>query len=301
MISSLDPSYLAFLNAMDAIQQREQTDQTQLSTGLRINQISDAPGQLNSLFNTQSQIAQLDQVNSNLKLVQTETSAADSALQSATQILDQVQSLATQAEPTSTSASTRTTISQQVGDALTNLVHLANTAVNGRYIFSGDSDQTQPYTIDLTQANPVSAYAGSASTRQIALPDGSQIPVALTAQQIFDSSNAQTNVFNAVNSLRTALQNNDQAGIDSAISTLASASQYLNQQLAQYGGIENQLTNAATAGQTMSTQLQTQLANIQDADLSKAIVDLNQTALQQQAALGAEAKMPQQSLFNYLG
>ena len=70
---------------------------------------------------------------------------------------------------------------------------------------------------------------------------------------------------------------------------------------AQYGGIENQLNNAATAGQTMSTQLQTQLAGIQDADLSKAIVDLNQTAMQQQAALGAEAKMPQQSLFNYLG
>ena len=97
------------------------------------------------------------------------------------------------------------------------------------------------------------------------------------------------------------MQNNDQAGIDAAIPTLASAATYLNQQLASYGAIQDNVNNAITSGQTMNTQLQTQLANIQDADAAQAITNMQQAQMQQQAALGAEAQMPRTSLFNYLG
>src|SRR5579863_138770 len=220
MLSSLAPNYLAFLNSMGQIQQRLLTDETQLASGLKINQISDAPDQIGPLLQTRSQLSQLTQIGQNLNQVKSETDGSESALQSAVSIMDQVQSLATQGEPTTTSAATRTTIAQQLGTALTNLVNLADTAVGGRFVFSGNSDQNQPYTIDLTQNNPVSAYAGSAATRQVQVPGGTSISVSLSAQQIFDASTPQTNVFNAVNGLRLAMQNNDQAGIDAAIPTL---------------------------------------------------------------------------------
>ncbi len=92
------------------------------------------------------------------------------------------------------------------------MVSLANTNINGRYIFSGDTDQTAPYTFDPTQNDPVSAYQGAASTRVAMAPDGTTFPLALTAQQIFDSSDPATNAFTAINGLVTALNNNDQAG-----------------------------------------------------------------------------------------
>ncbi len=301
MLSSLAPNYQSFLNSLGLIQQRLLTDETQLASGLKINQISDAPDQIGPLLQTRSQIAQLTQINQNLGQVQSETDASESALQSAVSIMDQVQSLATQGEPTNTSADTRTTISQQLGSALTNLVNLADTAVGGRFVFSGNSDQTQPYTIDLTQNNPVSAYAGSPATRQVQIPGGGTIAVALSAQQIFDSSSPQTNIFNAGNRVRLALQNNDQAGIDAAIPTLASAATYLNQQLATYGSYQVNVGNAITAGQTLNTQLQTQLANIQDANSAQVITDLQQNQMLEQAALGAEAQFPRTSLFNFLG
>ncbi len=180
-------------------------------------------------------------------------------------------------------------------------MNLANSAAGGRYIFSGDRDQTQPYTIDLTQASPVSAYQGSASTRQIQLPGGALIPVSLTAQQIFDSSTPATNVFSSVTALMTAMKNNDQAGIDAAIPLVSTAAAYLNQQLASYGAIQNQINNAVTDGQQASTQLAAQLNNIQGADMTLAIEQLNQANLQEQATLGAQAQMPRQSLFSYLG
>ena len=301
MISSVSPSIQAFINALNQTQQSAATAQIELNTGLKINQVSDAPDQISSLLKTKAQIAQLNQVNSNLGLVQNETNAGESALESAVQVMDQVQTLGAQGESNSNTAATRSTIATQLGNALTNLVNLANSAAGGRYIFSGDRDQTQPYTIDLTQANPVSAYQGSASTRQIQLPGGALIPVSLTAQQIFDGSTPATNVFSSVTALMTAMKNNDQAGIDAAIPLVSTAAAYLNQQLASYGAIQNQINNAVTDGQQASTQLAAQLNNIQGADMTLAIEQLNQANLQEQATLGAQAQMPRQSLFSYLG
>jgi flagellin-like hook-associated protein FlgL len=47
--------------------------------------------------------------------------------------------------------------------------------------------------------------------------------------------------------------------------------------------------------------LQTQIGNIQDADIASASLELNEGSTQLQAAFEAQAKMPTTSLFSYLG
>jgi flagellar hook-associated protein 3 FlgL len=177
---------------------------------------------------------------------------------------------------------------------------IANTQVNGRYVFAGDSDQTQPYTIDLTQANPISAYAGSPTTRQVESPDGSLFSVALTSQTIFDSGDPTTSVFQSISSLRTAILNGDTTGIATAAGNVGGADTYLNTQLAFYGNVQDQVTSATNYGANYETQLQTQLSGIQDADLTQSITEFTQDNTQLQAALTAESKLPQQSLFSFL-
>lgn len=300
-ISSLTPAAIQFINGMNQIQQRSQQAQQELTTGLKINSVSDSPGQVPQLMETHQQLDQAQQLNSNLTLVQNEVNTGESSVSSAVTLVEQAESLATQGQSGFDSATTRQEIAGQLGDIMTQLVSLANTTSNGRYIFSGDSDQTAPYSIDLTQTNPISAYAGSSSTREIQSPDGSTFPVALTAQDIFDSSNSQDNVFQSINSARAALLNNDQPGIDSAISSLQSSDTYLNTQLAFYGQTQDQITSGLNYGASLVTRLQTQLAGIQDADMTQAITELTQTQTQQQAALQSEAEIPRSSLFQYLG
>jgi flagellar hook-associated protein 3 FlgL len=222
-------------------------------------------------------------------------------VQSAVTLLEQAQSLVTEGEPSSTSATSRTQIAGQLGDILTQIVALSNTTSGGRYIFSGDSDQTAPYTIDLTQTNPISVYAGTPSTREIQSPDGSTIPVALTAQDIFDSSTPGDNVFQSINNARQALLNNDQTGIDSSITSLQSSDSYLNTQLAFYGDTQDAITSGLNYGSTLVTQLQTQLSTIQDADATQAITQLTEATTDEQAAVQSEAQLPRTSLFQYLG
>ena len=301
MISSLSPASQNFLAGLNQIRQRLQTAQTQLTTGLQINQVSDDPTQIADLWQTRSQLDQAQQIGANLVQVQTEVGTAQSALESAVTLVQRAETLGTEGATDTADATTREDLAGELGSILQELVATANTSVQGRYIFSGDSDQTSPYSIDLTQASPISAYQGFSSTRQIQSPDGTAFPIALTAQQIFDSPNAQESVFTSINNLREGLLNNDDAAINSAISDVQSADTYLNQQLAFYGTAQNRVDAAVSFGQNYVTQLQTQLSGVEDANEAQSITDMTQAQTQLQAALQSEASLPKTTLFDYLG
>jgi flagellin-like hook-associated protein FlgL len=127
----------------------------------------------------------------------------------------------------------------------------------------------------------------------------------LSAQQIFDARNpdnsvSPNNVFAAVNSLRVALANNDQTGITNAMTSLSQATGYLSQQLAYYGGVQDEITNATDVAQKFQLQDQTSLGQLRDTNVATAAVSLSQEQTELQASLQAEASMPKTSLFDFL-
>lgn len=302
MISSLNPDAQQFLNNVGVIGQQMQQAETQLSTGLAVNQASDAPDEISPILQARAQLDTTQQINTDLGQTTTEVNSAQQALQTATQLFDQVQTLGAEGDTSTATAASNADLAQQLGGILQQLVGLANTQVAGRYIFAGDTDQTQPYTIDMTQNPPlVSGYQGSATTRLAQSPDGSTFPVALTAQTIFDSGDSSTDVFSSIEGLITALNSNSQTAIASSVQGLSGVGDYLNQQLAFYGDTQQTVESATNYGATLATQLQTQLSNLEDANSAQAIEQLTQAQTQDQAALQSEALIPNTSLFNFLG
>ena len=300
MISSLLPEAQSFLTGINQIQQTLQTAQTELTTGLQINNVSDDPSEIADIWRLNSELDQTQQTQTNLGQVQTEVDTAQTALQAAVTLVEQAETYGTQGASDTSSATTRQDLANSLGGILQQLVATANTTVQGRYIFAGDTDQTTPYTIDLTQTSPISGYQGSASTRLIQGADGTAFPVALTAQQIFDSSNSQDNVFISITSLMQGLQNNNDTEINSAIGDVQSADTYLNQQLAFYGTVQGRVTGAQTFGQNYTVELQTQLSGVQDANEAADITNMTQAQTQLQAALQSEAQLPKTTLFDFL-
>jgi flagellar hook-associated protein 3 FlgL len=302
MISSLSPSAQSFIVGLDQIQAREQQAQQQLTTGLKINVVSDAPDQISNLLQTRSDLSQTQQIDANLGRVTTEVNTAETALQSAVSLVESAQSLGTQGASDLASSDTQQNVANQLGSVLQQLVAASNTTVEGRYVFSGDSDQQAPYNFDSTQSNPVSAYQGSAATRQIQGANGSLFSVSLNAQTIFDSPDATQNVFTSINNLRLALVNNSgAAAVSSALGDVQTAGSYLNQQLAFYGNVQDQLTGATNDVKNNETNLQSQISGIQDADEAAAITQLTEGQTAQQAALVSRAQLPKSTLFDYLG
>jgi flagellar hook-associated protein 3 FlgL len=300
MISSLNPASQSFLAGISQIEQTLDKAQTELTTGLQINNVSDAPAEIADIWQLNSELDQTQQTETNLGQVATEVNTAQSALQSAVTLVEQAETYGTQGASDTSTAATRQDLANELGAILQQMVSTANTTVQGRYIFAGDTDQTTPYSIDLTQTPPVSAYQGSASTREIQGADGTAFPVALTAQQIFDSSNAPDNVFTSISALIQGLQNNDDTAINSALGDVQSADTYLNQQLAFYGTVQDRVTGAQTFGQNYTLQLQTQLSGVQDANEAADITNMTQAQTQLQAALQSEAQLPKTTLFDFL-
>jgi flagellar hook-associated protein 3 FlgL len=294
-----------FLANLQLLQQQMAATQEQLSSGSKINKPSDAPNAVGDVLQLESDIGRVNQVASNLNLVTGEVNTAESALQGATQLLDQVSSLAVQGAGTTVSATTRATLSQQVQQALSQLVSTSQTQFNGAYVFGGDQSTAPSYQLDLSSPTGVDRLVTTQSTRLIQDASGITFAVSKTAQDIFDHRNpddsiASDNVFAAVNNLRVALANNDQAGINSAVTSLKTAQDYLSQQLAFYGGVQNQVANATEVAQKFQLQDQAALSPQKDTDIAAASVALSQEQNSYQAAIQAESLTPKTSLFSFL-
>lgn len=300
-ISAIGEQFLANLGSL---QNQIATTQEQVSSGVRINQPSDDPGEVADVLHLESSLGKVNQVVSNLGQVTGEVNTAETALESATQLMDQVTSLGTQGANSTVTASERTGLSTQVQNVLTQLVSLSGTQYNGLYVFNGDAP-TAPYQLDLSSPTGVDQLSAAPSTRVLQDATGVTFADSLSAQQIFDSRNpdnsvASTNIFAAVNSLRVALANNDQAGISNALTSIGNASDYLNQQLAFYGGVQDEITNATSIAQKFQLQDQTSLTQLTATNVASAAVSLTQEQTEMQASLQAEAATPKTSLFDFL-
>lgn len=300
MINSINPSADNFLMDIDRLQAKAERAQRQLSSGLRVSAPSDDPDQVGAILETSSELARNEQIGRNLDRVKTEVDGASQALSTAVSTLEQIQVLGAQGATFEQTASTRANLASQAQDLLARLIANANTAIDGRYVFSGDSDQTSPYTIDLTAASGTAPYAGSAATRQVEDARGGTFAVSRTAQQIFDAPGA-AGVFAAVNSLRLALLANDQAGVTAAVGALAAAHEHLSQSLSFYGSVQNAVDNGIAEVKSAGLRLKTNLSAMRDADLASASLELNDAKLNLDAAFSARAKVPRTSLFDYLG
>jgi flagellar hook-associated protein 3 FlgL len=300
MISSLNPTYQEFINNLERVTQQMNTDQLDIASGVSMRNVSDNPDQVSSLLQARAALSASQQISTNLGSITTEVNTGEQALEGAVQLFDQVQTLGAEGSTGTQTAVTRASFAQQVQSIEQQMVSVANTSINGRYIFAGDTDQVVPYTFDLTQTDPVSAYQGGSSTRVVLAPNGTTFPVALTAQQIFDSTDPTTNIFSALNGLVTALNNNDQAAVQTSMGGLSTVAQYLNQQLAFYGTTQDNVAAATNTAQSQQVEFQAQISNLQDTDVAATILDLTQSQTQEQAALGSEAQIPRTTLFDFL-
>jgi flagellar hook-associated protein 3 FlgL len=159
--------------------------------------------------------------------------------------------------------------------------------------------------VNLANANGVDRLLTSPATRLIQDSNGVVFAVSKTAQDLFDHRNpddslAADNVFAAVNSLRVALANNDQAGTEAAATSIQKAQDYLSLQGTFYGAVQNRVTNALDIAQKFQLQWKSALSNEKDTDVAAAATELTQEQLNQQAAMQAQASMPRNSLFDFL-
>src|ERR1700730_6348241 len=97
-----------FLASLQLLQQEMATTESQISSGYRINQLSDNPGAVGDVLQLESDLGRGTRVASSLSSVAGEVNTAETALENATQLLQQVSSIAAQGASTTVTAAQRT-------------------------------------------------------------------------------------------------------------------------------------------------------------------------------------------------
>ena len=299
MVNNLDSGSELFLANVNRIQQSLAVANQQVSSGKKIAVASDAPDQVSSLLQLRASLAHNTQVQSNLNLAKADANAADTALSSATTLMDQALTLGVQGTNPGQTPATLMGLVGQIQSIQEQMVSLSQTTVQGRYIFGGDQAKSAPYLFDPARlaANPVTQLTTSTATYRVEDPAGGSFVPAKSAPEIFGA----TGVFSSLNTLRLALLSGDSTAIASAIDPIKQASAQLSGKQAFYGQVENRIQSAQDLADTRDTQLQTGIGQIEDADITSAALQLTKATTQLQAAFQARGKMPHTSLFDYFG
>ncbi|HUA20086.1 MAG TPA: hypothetical protein VMB25_15160 [Bryobacteraceae bacterium] len=305
MITGLNPANQQFLASLNNLETQLNTAQEQLTTGLRVNQASDAPQELSDIFETRADLGQQTQYIQSLTNVQDQANTADSSIQSALQLIQQAISIGTQGASSTSSASQLQELALQVQGIEGQVVTISRTQVDGVYIFSGDQPQLPAYQVDTSSPTGVDQLITTQATALVQDPTGVTFQASMTAQELFDNQDASgnptaQNVFAGLAGLTQALQSGNNSNVETALSNLQTAYDYLNQQQGFYGSVENRISTALDLANKFQLQDQTQLSNLQDADIPTVTVDLTQDTTSLNAAMAAEAQMPRTTLFDYL-
>jgi flagellar hook-associated protein 3 FlgL len=306
MISSLDPASQLFLADVGRVQQRLADVNRKITTGTKISDASDAPDQVEALLQLRADRQRNQQVGSNLSLALTGAQTADDTLASAIKVMDRALVLASQGANSSMDAAGRQSLAQEVQSLQDQMLAFSRTTVQGLYIFSGDHPGSPAYASDPSTPAGVLELQSAQATRTIQDASGQTFVASETAQQIFDlrdSSGAAVsgNVFDALSQLYTALTTGDAQAVGQTVDAIKKASDHLNTMEAFYGTVETRIQSAQSFSSKLDTQLQIQLSQIQDADVTSDALELTKLQTQVQSAFQMEAAMPRKTLFEFLG
>ncbi len=282
----------------DAIQQSEQSLNTalqQLTTGKRVNQLSDDPAASANLVRSLSASANVDRYTANTSAVLGTLQTADSALSSVVTSLNQAITLGIQGANGSNNAANRQAAAIQVQGILANVVAQANTSYQGSYLFAGSTTQTPPFV-----AAPVTGqyvYTGNSTVNSVQVGDSLSVQINLPGDQVFTNG---ANVLGSLQTLISALQTGTPAQIGAATTAITTALNYVGQQRVPLGSTVNQLNAQDNFLSLESLTLITQQTALVGVDIAKAATDLSQAEVQHSAVLAAAAKVLPQTLLDYL-
>jgi flagellar hook-associated protein 3 FlgL len=272
--------------AIEQAQQNEQTAAQQMATGRSVNNLSDNPAAAAQLVNNDALTGENDQFLTNVTDLQSKFQAADSALNSAVQLMTTAISVGTEGANGTLSAADRQAVAQQVQGIQQQMLALANTEYEGTYIFSGTNVTTPAFAQDSSAASGVQ-YNGNTDVTSVQISEGQSMETNVAGSQIF--TNANGNVFQALNDLANALTSGN--GIDAANTEVQQAFSQLTTQRVFYGNALNQVQTSQSFLNQEQVNLSTQQNQLVGANMTQAITNESQAQTDEEAALSATGQI----------
>jgi flagellar hook-associated protein 3 FlgL len=170
------------VSQMDALEAALAQTQQQLSTGLKVQNAADDPTGMVLVNQMNTEVSASTQYVTNGNTAQTNLGLEQQALSDATNVLQNANTLAVEANNSSLTAAQRGNIATELQQDLQSLVGIANRQdSSGAYLFGGIASSSQPF----TQSNNTVSYNGATQVNQVQIDQNQSISVGDTGATAF--------------------------------------------------------------------------------------------------------------------
>jgi len=258
-----------------------------VSSGKRINTLSDDPAGLSHSLGLKSTLANIDQLNRNIELGESWLVASEGALRHTQNLVTDAKVLCIQMASDSNSAMDRQSAATVVQNIRDEIVSLANTQISGRYIFSGTETDVKPFELDGT-------YNGNDIPFAIRADNNSLVQIGSDGEAIF------ADIFTTLDDLGTALQSDDVDAINTVMTELDLHAERVSTRVSDVGSKMNRMEVKKNILADLSISNTERLSEIEDVDFVEATMNLKSVEMAYQAALASSASIMELSLVDFL-
>lgn len=267
----------------------------QVATGKKITKPSDDPVVAMKGMYYRSNLSQVEQYKRNLSELHLWMDNSEAGLEQATSGLDRVRELLLKGKNGTNDTDERTAIAKEVAQIKDDLVDVANTQVNGKYIFHG-TDVSKPL---VTNGSPPKV-ADNINDPAIDNYSVEVSPGISMRANVSPSSTFNQEMFDVLQGIEDKFNSNDTEGLDDLLERLDGVISSMNSERAELGARSNRLEMVEAridAQEVMATKV---LSDNEDVDMEQAITNLSVQESVHNAALAVGARLIQTSLIDFL-
>jgi len=277
-----------------------------LASGQKVSVPSDDPVSAARILKINTYLNELEQYGSNIENATSWMDSTESALKEAGDILQRIRELTEKAANGTNTDESSQAISEEVEQLRDQLITLANSTYQGRYIFGGTQTTTKPYDSDGT-------YNGNSGAIDYEISRGETITVNFSGDMVFGSDETTqpptdfstapqyVNLFNDLNRLIDDIDNNRTDDLSGEqLESMDTWMDRLNQYRAEVGIKMNRMEFAQNRITDENLSYTALLSKIQDVDMAEGIMDLATQQSVYRAALATGARIIQPTLVDFL-
>ena len=268
--------------------------QEHLSTGRVLNRASDDPADAARAMRLRAAIGAQQQYVRNAEDGTGWLDTLDSTLGASNDLVRRARELGVQGLSGAAGQQAREALASEVDQLRAALVGVANTTYVDRPVLGG----TTAGPVAFTEAGGVVTFAGDSRPVDRTVAEGIVVDVSLPGPTGFGPDG--DNVFDHLSALSAALRSGDTPGIRAGIAALQADGDRLVVARTDVGARAARVERAATTAADTELSLTSSLAEIENADLPRTMVDLKMQEVAYQAALAATARVLQPSLVDFL-
>lgn len=269
--------------------------QNQLSTGRRINKPSDDPVGISFSMRYRSELSSNDQYQTNVDAALSWLSFTDTMLNQSGNVLHRLREIAVGGANGSNPQAALDTMKQEVGQLYQQMVDIANSQFNGKYVFNGQLTDVKPY----TEAKAVEESTDNALIH-FEVSAGVKIPVNVLGSKVFGEPGNADNVFQIFEDFQQKLTDGDFEGISDMIGVIDSRMTKQLDVRSDVGAKTNRIELVQERLKDISLNVQELQSKTEDADMAIVITNLKADENVYQASLAAGSKLIQPSLVDFL-